>query len=182
MKIFVLLVAIVLLGGAAVAGVLLSHDDDDGGGSDGEGFDAGNQLRGVAVLLDEPGDVEGSWDSCSGTGGYEDFSAGMRIAIKGSEGEIVGSGTVMNVNDDLLGTLAEMNDDVGWWSPDEELSASDVKSSLQEGEGIGCVLYFEADIKDSDFYAIELGSRGDLSYSKEELADRNFTVSLNLGQ
>lgn len=166
--------ALLLVAGTVTA-VLLTRDDKSGGD-----FDAGDQLRGVAVLFDMDGSIEGSWDDCEGTGGYGDFGAGMRLSVKGSDGEVVGSGDVTNVDESMMDTLSEMNDKSGWLSDGPE-SPEDIEELLRDGEGFMCVLYFEADIKDSDFYAIELGSRGDLSYSREDLEENGFTVSFSLG-
>ena len=44
-----------------------------------------------------------------------------------------------------------------------------------------CVVLFDVEVEDADSYAIEVGSRGDLSYPAEDLAATDFTVALTLG-
>ena len=87
-----------------VAGILFSLL---GGGSKPAAKDSGETLRGLAVLFDPDGSMEGSWDDCQGTGGYDDFSAGMSLKITGTNDEIVGSGSVVNVTDANIEDVAQ---------------------------------------------------------------------------
>ena len=52
---------------------------------------------------------------------------------------------------------------------------------LETGEDISCVLYFEAEIEPSEFYSVELASRGGLNFSRKELADQGYVVGYSLG-
>ena len=57
----------------------------------------------------------------------------------------------------------------------------EVRDFLEGAEGNLCALYFEADIDSADYYSVELGSRGDLSYSREDLAEAGYVVGITLG-
>lgn len=45
----------------------------------------------------------------------------------------------------------------------------------------GCSFSFEVDVPDTDFYSVEVGSRGELTYSRAEMVANAWTVSLTLG-
>lgn len=44
-----------------------------------------------------------------------------------------------------------------------------------------CVFTFAVPVKDTDFYSIEVSHRGDLTYSKADLAARGWAVAASLG-
>jgi hypothetical protein len=52
---------------------------------------------------------------------------------------------------------------------------------LESTEGTGCLLYFEAEIEPSDFYSVEVSSRGELSYSQKDLQEAGYVVGFSLG-
>ena len=52
---------------------------------------------------------------------------------------------------------------------------------LETGEGMSCILYFEAAIDPSEFYSVELGSRGALNFSKADLEESGYVVGYSLG-
>ena len=149
---------------------------------------SGDMIRGIVSLSDEPPAVTGDWDDCEGIGGYSDFGAGMRISVKGADGQIVGTGDVMNVSEENLDAVVQAD-----WDGDEPLGLSETtnmevaKSELRQllrGAAemeLACVLYFEADVDPSNYYAIQLGSRSDLSYSRAELEAQGYVVSFALG-
>jgi len=170
-----------LLSVAVVIVTALFVGEGRGGGGDADG----DSIRGVAVLVDTSGDVTGSWDDCEGTGGYDDFSAGMRLSIKGGNDEIVGTGHVVNVDESRLEDVVKADWDgkaIGLEHTDDMDAATDeLRDLLESGEGTMCMLYFEADVDRSDYYSIELGSRGDLSFSRKELADDGYVVGISLG-
>lgn len=155
------------------------------GGDGGAAKANGKTLRGIALLFDTDGSVEGSWDSCEGTGGYDDFGAGMRLSVKGKSGEIVGSGSVVNITDENIADVAqaelEGDSPIGLDSTTVESAETELRELLENGEDILCALYFEADIESSEYYSVELTDRGDLSYSRTELADQGYVVGFSLG-
>ena len=92
-------------------------------------------------------------DSCSGSGGYSDFGTGMNVTIRDGDGNIVGS------------------------------TSTDRAEYVSTGstEALYCQTGFETDVDIVDFYAIGIGSRGELTYSFEDLEDQDFNLSLTLG-
>jgi hypothetical protein len=58
---------------------------------------------------------------------------------------------------------------------------ADAKQSVEAHAGVICTLLFDADVKNADFYEIEIGSRGKLSYSKKDLEKRDWYVAQSLG-
>ena len=155
------------------------------GGDEGKAAKDGSTLRGIAVLFDSDGSVEGRWDACEGTGGYSDFGAGMRLSVKGKSDEIVGTGNVVNVTDSNLEDVvqAELDGDspIGLDATTLEDGKDELRGWLEDSEEYMCAVYFEADIDPSDYYSVELGDRGDLSYSRDELADQGWVVGITLG-
>lgn len=174
--------AIVLLIGVGIVAALTGGDDDGKGSS---ATANGQSIRGIAMLLDSDGSIDGSWDSCQGTGGYSDFGAGMRLSIKGQNDEIVGSGDVVNVTEANIADVAraELDGDspIGLEATNQSDAESELRDMLESTEGMACMVYFEAKVERSDFYAVELGSRGDLSYSRDELATNGYVVGISLG-
>lgn len=96
--------------------------------------------------------VEG--DPCTGTGGYSDFGSAMNVTVTDGAGEIIGT----------TSTGAAEYVDAG-------------RSST-----LFCQTSFDIDVAVVDFYRIEIGSRGDMSYSFDELRDRDFHIELTLGR
>lgn len=148
-------------------------------------FGGKHHVHGTVTLLDPGGHISGTWDDCEGTGGYSDFDPGMNLAIRGRNDEIVGSGSVVNVDEELLTTLVQMDrqvdDFIGLDSKDDTGARNELRHMLSSEEAYSCMLYFDAAVEDSDFYSIEVGSRGKLNYSREDLAKRDWIVSLSLG-
>ena len=143
-------------------------------------------IRGIALLMSKDvGDVSGSWDDCAGTGGYDDFSEGQNVKIQDEKSEIIGAGSAQNLSDGLLSTLVEMNDDSGWYGDIESDSSPEkvIKETFVTGANAGmtCGLYFEIKANKSDFYEVEMGDRGELSYSHKELEEDGFVITLTLG-
>lgn len=154
------------------------------------GGGGGDSLRGLVFLQTGVDDIvsgntsfEGSWDSCRGTGGYDDLRPGASVTIRDDANNIVGTANLESVGSDMLADLVEMNDASGWYDTDGSPTESDISDFLKDSvdTGFSCVFYFESDIKDRDFYEVEVSSRGALSYSKEELKDRGNIVVLSLG-
>lgn len=94
---------------------------------------------------------------CSTEGGYDDVQVGLRVVIKDGSGSILATGA--------LGR--------GEWAPHRVSGVSYEKV---------CRFSFAVnDVPDSDFYTIEVGRRGELSYSKAELEALDWTVAFTLG-
>jgi hypothetical protein len=121
--------------------------------------------------------ISGSWTSCSGDGGYSDFGRGMNVTIRNGAGEIIGTGTTRNLTRADLGDFDSSDpEDLDDYSK-LELTAGLAKLS----EGTRCIVWFEAEIAEADFYSVAVGRRGELSYSAKELADDDWHVQLTLG-
>ncbi|MCP3423819.1 hypothetical protein [Nocardioides pinisoli] len=167
-----------------VGGVLFSVLGDDGDGST-AAAKSGKTLRGIAVLFDTDGSVEGSWDDCEGTDGYDDFTSGMSLKITGTNDEIVGSGDVVNVTESNIDDVAQAELDgdnaLGMDATTHEEATAELRDMLETGEGMSCILYFEAAIEPSDYYSVELGSRGALNFSKADLEESGYVVGYSLG-
>lgn len=165
-----------------VGGILFSVIGGDGSTSAAK---SGKTLRGIAVLFDTDGSVEGSWNDCEGTGGYDDFTSGMSLKITGANDEIVGSGNVVNVTEDNIDDVAQAEIDgdnaLGMDATTHDEAVEELRGMLETGEGVSCILYFEAAIESSDFYSVELGSRGALNFSKADLEERGYVVGYSLG-
>ena len=117
-------------------------------------------ITGSFTLIDSG--VRGEWDACYGTKGYDDFGPGMTVTIRDGDGSIVGVGSTESLTED---------DRIGMWADDVEFS---------EGAKVSCVVKFSVEVKLAEFYAVEVGSRGDISYSMDELETSGWHVELSL--
>lgn len=140
----------------------------------GSGDDSGQAITGTASLVSE--DVAGDWDDCTGTGGYDDFGAGMDVTIRDEDGTIVGSGTTRNLTVDDQTVTTDPEADL---SPLE--SAAMGAEMLPFMEGTACVIWFDVPVEGADFYEVSVGSRGEMTYSRDELEDIEWHVDLSLG-
>ncbi len=132
------------------------------------------RISGSFVLLDLYG-IEGSNDDCSGAGGYDDFGAGMDVTVRDGAGELIGRTDTRNAPESELADYLSRAEDGEFDTPDE------AEEFLQEAEGSVCVVLFDVEATAADYYEIEIGSRGDLSFSAEDLAESDGMVSLVLG-
>ncbi|MCD9623933.1 hypothetical protein [Rhabdothermincola salaria] len=159
--------AVVSLGALALALVVASEDD-------------GLTLTGEFALSDTDS-IRGGPETCSGTGGYSDFGPGMNVTVRNGSGEIVASGTSANiVIDEYFGDNATEERGDGRSDDDSDDMSPEELADLMF-EFLGCTVVFEVDVPSEDFYVIEVGRRGELSYSRTELEERNWNVSLSLG-
>lgn len=135
-------------------------------------------LRGVFAAVDEDG-VDGSALDCSGTGGFDDVSAGTNVKVTGPNGDIVGSGSTRNAE-----TLQEIGEWVMAGQGDEDgwSSEEDVIDTVQQSEDVTCFVLFEVEVPRVDNYEVTLGSgrRGTTTYSATELDDQEWTIFLSL--
>lgn len=123
-------------------------------------------LTGTFTLNDRE-NVRGDWNNCWGAGGYDDFAAGMNVTIRDQDGKIVGTGDAR-----ALGPRDLDND-----ARELQLAAEWAEAHAYDA----CVLAFELPVKSADFYAVEVGRRGELTYSHDELESVGWFVTLELG-
>jgi hypothetical protein len=111
----------------------------------------GNRLKGTFTLLDEVG---GSKNDCYGTSGYEDIQPGVQVVVRSGSNKILGKG--------------RLGRGVG-------VSAGSSQYPMI------CVFRFNVGgLTDSKFYAIEVGHRGELTYSRRELDKKHWKVVFSL--
>lgn len=141
------------------------------GSGAGGGPRTGSAIRGTFTLTSST--LAGALTSCAGTGGYSDFAAGMNVTVKDGSGRIVGVGSATNLSDDDLPATTTPPDDL-------EFQLAGVQASAHTHTQ--CWLKFTVPIKKADFYQIEVGHRGGLSYSYDDLKKNDFFVQLTLGE
>lgn len=131
-----------------------------------------NEVSGLFRLLDVG--VQGSALNCSGTGGYDDFRAGMDVTVRDGDGSLLAAGSVRHPED--IDELVEFLIAAG-----ESDSVSDARKWIRDTERISCYLVWELDVPKSEFYVVEIGRRGDLTFTHEELVEQNWMVVTSLG-
>lgn len=140
----------------------------EGGSSAASPTPASNtQVQGTFTLIDSDV-IRTSAQACRGDGGYRDFKPGMNVTVRNERSEIIGSGAA-----DALPAAQP--------GQRPELTAAIDDASGDLGH-VMCTLYFEVDILDdtAQFFEIEVGSRGALSYSRAELDAQDWWVELSL--
>jgi hypothetical protein len=143
--------------------------------SRGGGAPSTQDLRGVFVLSDYSGST-GEWDDCQGDGGYSDFGPGMDVTIRNGEGDIIATTATMSADDYI--------DEHGDPDEDGESGAdADLADTLELSDDLGwCPVLWVADVPaDEAFYEVEVGSRGEVTYSAEEVDEADWSVSAGLG-
>jgi hypothetical protein len=116
----------------------------------------------VFALGRESHTVEGDFTLMDPEGYSEDFAGG---GCSGDGGyDDISAGTQVNIRDGSGELLASSSLDAG-----EDMS-------------IACTFTFTVDdVPKADFYSVEVGDRGDLSYSYDEMVENSWYVSLSLG-
>jgi hypothetical protein len=118
----------------------------------------------VSFFLTDPENIGGTNGDCGGGGGYDDFQPGMNVRVTDENGRTVGSGNLVGLNDapeyfeEPFGDV-DLDDDV---------------------EG-ACTLVADVEVSPSEFYTVEAGGRGELTYTHDELDERDWEVVLTLG-
>lgn len=130
------------------------------------------ELTGIFVLYDIL-EIEGPPTSCRGTGGYDDFRAGMGVTVRNGEG------TVMATSSTRYGSKQEVSK---VWDQFEDLIDDDDETLSELLSRSYCVVFFELDVADAEFYDLEVGRRGTQTYSRSELDERDWHVEMTLGQ
>lgn len=113
------------------------------------------EITGTFTLTDS--ETGGRWSSCFGTGGYDDFGAGMNVTVRSQNDTVIGS------------------------SSTRHLTATDPGAEEAQDAEFSCTVAFSVEVEESDFYLIDVGRRGQLSYSFEELESADWSVALTLG-
>jgi hypothetical protein len=90
--------------------------------------------------------------ACAGSGGYDDIEAGLGVVVRNEDGTTIGTGELTQEGLDDPGSETE------------------------------CTFAFSIDVPEAEFYSIEVGSRGELTYSAAEMEDQGWRVSFELGR
>lgn len=99
-------------------------------------------------------DYDTAYYGCQGTGGYSDISPGTSVTVKNGDGKVLGATTLG------VGTASSNGAQQAYC--DWTVKVPDVAA-------------------DEGFYAVEVGSRGAVTMSKDDLAGKKWTVSVSLG-
>jgi hypothetical protein len=133
-------------------------------------------IVGTTRLTSFDDDIGGSGlEDCHGTGGYDDFDQGTDVKIRNEDGKLIGTGTLRN------GTKTEIAEQLLINPTEDDTSADEMIELLDEFEDYTCILLFEAEVDDAKIYSVEVGNRGELTYSKDELEEHNWYVASTLG-
>ncbi|MBE9216805.1 PASTA domain-containing protein [Plectonema cf. radiosum LEGE 06105] len=109
------------------------------------------ELKGSVRLLDS--EIQGTDDYCYGSGGYSDIKGGMSVTVRDGKGNILATG----------------NTESGVRPPGEY-------SNIQ------CTFSFNVNnIPKTEFYSVEVGRRGQMNYSYEEMNKQKWELVLSLG-
>lgn len=142
----------------------------------------GHTIEGAFLLADKSGDISGPPEDCRGDGGYSDISGGQSIKVTNGSGDIIGAGTLENVDtEEKRDLLLERWHATGFMDKDED--EHDFDKFLDSADGIICFMVFEVDVPKSEFYEIQIGGgdRGNLSYSLHDLEEKDWRVSVTIG-
>jgi hypothetical protein len=126
----------------------------------------GHELEGTFTLPDRAG-IVGTWTICRGGGGFDDFGPDMNVTVRDGAGVIIGSGSTRNLSEDDL------------TSGREELRSAAAFASTRGRDF--CAVTFSIPVGDAGFYSVGVGSRGERTYSREELEATNWWVQMSLG-
>ena len=95
--------------------------------------------------------IGGTDNDCYGTGGYSDISSGASVTVKDGQGRILATSSLGSGSGTILGIAAV------------------------------CTFRFKVVVPDSGFYSVEVGHRGSLDFSRDQLASKGWHVDLTLG-
>lgn len=115
-------------------------------------------------------DIGGTQGSCYGFGGYDDFGAGMDIRVMDQDGKLIGSGATQSLSD-----LARSEPDFF-----DEIKGEDFNP--EEDIAVGCqVAALVPLLGDADIYRVEIGRRGETTYTRTDLEEAGWKLDLSLG-
>lgn len=154
--------AVVVAAGAAFA---LTRDGSD---SPTQTADSTTQeITGEFVLTDAG--VSGGAALCNGTGGFDDFGPGMNVTIRNGDGELVATTRTLSIS----GFANETGQNAGVLLAPYETNTR---------FNVVCPVMWHAEVPgDERFYVIEIGSRGEQTYSNPEMVEKGWHVSFTLG-
>ena len=142
---------------------------------------SGQTINGTVTLSDS--DANWSHDKrCSGEGGYDDLRSGAQVVVANQTGEIIATSNLQEgVGKHLVIALWELGVELAesegrTAAPRPDPSDLDIDANL-----VQCEFTFAIQVPDATFYSIEVSHRGEIRYSREELAERDWTVGLTLG-
>ena len=107
-----------------------------------------------SLLTGTSSSISGTGGECYGTGGYSDMSEGATVTVRDGEGNVAATSS---------------------------LSAGTNPGNSGAEVIIVCGFGFTVDVPDEDFYSFEVGSRGAVTYSREDLESKDWKVELSLG-
>ncbi len=138
-------------------------------------------IRGTFTLNQQTGMVGGA--KCHGTNGYDDFAPGMDVTVKDGKGEIVGAGAARNISftDDSDDEFLLASNKATGWASDDAATAEEIRDGVKHTWGFLCTMVFDVEVKDAEFYSVEIGSRGDQTYSRDDLKATDGYLALSLG-
>lgn len=140
---------------------------------------SGDDITGVFALIDYDGNMEGSWDECSGTGGYGDLDDGSFVKLENELGDRIGGSTLRSISEDDLDTLVAANHATSWAGSD--MSDDEVRSGPEDYQGFMCVWMFEfEDVPEADVYVLEVGTRGEGTYTRAQLVEEDFFIAVGI--
>lgn len=99
-------------------------------------------------------DYDTAFADCQGQGGYSDITEGTPVTIKDGDGRTLGAASLGMGEASSNGVQAAYCD----WTV--------------EVPGVAA---------DADFYAVEVGSRGEITTSRSDLAENDWTMQVTLG-
>lgn len=110
-----------------------------------------HDIKGTFTLTDGVG---GTDTNCFGTGGYDDITKGLQVVVRNDRNKILATARL----------------------------GAGKRNSTASTLGTRCTFKFTVkDVPESPFYAVEVGRRGELTYSAKELAKMKWRVQATLG-
>ena len=122
------------------------------------------------TLMTLDSDISGELGDCSGTGGYDDFGPGMDIRILNQDNKLIGSGSTKSL-DQLAVTDPEYF----------ELLKGDDFDPNDDAEIVCQVAALVPVSGGAEFYRVEIGRRGEMSYTRADLEEADWQLDLSLG-
>lgn len=94
--------------------------------------------------------------------------------ISGSDDNCYGAGGYEDIQAGMSVTIRDGQSNI--------LATGHTENGIQESSSVTCVFKFQVvNVPKSDFYSVEVGHRGQLNYSYEEIKKKNWEVSLSIG-
>lgn len=121
------------------------------------------RLTGSITLIDR---VRGEWNNCQGSGEFSDVAAGMQIVVRDGVGTILATTAAANLSDvDASGP---------WQTEHAAVSGGSGMISLR------CILKFDTEVPEAEFYEIFVGERIDAIYLQADLDATGWHLALQI--